>query len=73
MGVLNAAGFFDPLLAFFDHCETEGFVSGESRSIVVSSPTPDGLLAAMAAYRRPPPVIAGAASGWVALPSDVLQ
>lgn len=37
VGLLNVAGFFDPLKAFFDHMVAEGFLSTRARSLVMIS------------------------------------
>ncbi len=35
-GLLNVAGYFDPLLAMFDHATREGFLSEPHRQLIVS-------------------------------------
>lgn len=50
IGVLNVAGYFDHLLAFFDHATAEGFVRPASRGIVLSDSDPVALLEKLAAY-----------------------
>ena len=57
MGILNAAGYFDKLLDFFDAAVAEGFVREESRRIVVAAATPAALLDALEAYVAPPSLI----------------
>ena len=52
-GVLNAAGYFDPLLAFLDHAVAERFVRETHRAMMLVEPDPDALLRRMAAYRAP--------------------
>ena len=52
-GLLNVAGFYDPLLAFFDHAAAAGFVRPEHRAMVLSGSDPRGVLAQMQAYRPP--------------------
>jgi uncharacterized protein (TIGR00730 family) len=38
IGILNTAGFFDPLLSFFDHITEEGFLRPEHRhNLIVDS------------------------------------
>lgn len=44
MGVLNVAGFYDGLLAFFDTAVAEGFVTSVNRDIVIAAPTAAELL-----------------------------
>jgi hypothetical protein len=43
--VLNAAGYFDPLIAMFDRGVTEGFISERSRAIVEVVSDVDALVA----------------------------
>lgn len=52
-GLLNVAGYFDGLLAFFDHATAEGFVRGAHRGLVISDVDPGRLLDRMAAPRPP--------------------
>ncbi len=51
--VLDADGFYDPLVAFLDHLVETGFVRPAHRSMLVAVRSPDALLAAFAAYRAP--------------------
>ena len=44
IGLLNARGFYDPLLAQFDRMRKDGFLHGESRSLFVTAPTIEDLL-----------------------------
>ncbi|MEQ1870076.1 MAG: TIGR00730 family Rossman fold protein [Vicinamibacterales bacterium] len=53
-GLLNVAGYFDPLLTFLDHTITEGFVREAQRPMVTSAETPEALLDALARYTAPP-------------------
>ncbi len=55
-GLLNVAGFFDPLLALFDHAVTEGFLRPENRQLVLQSQDAGDLLNALAAFVPPPDV-----------------
>jgi len=50
MGLLNAAGFYTPLLRMFDHAAREGFVRPEHRRMVLVDETPEGLLEQMRRY-----------------------
>lgn len=52
-GLLNVAGFYDPLLLFFDRAAEAGFVRPEHRAMVLSEEDPTRLLAQMQAYRAP--------------------
>ncbi len=44
-GLLNVAGYFDPLLAFLDHAVAERFVRSEHRDLVLVDDDPERLLA----------------------------
>lgn len=52
-GLLNAGGYYDPLLALFEHMVEKGFLSEERRAIVLVEPEPVPLLEAFAHYRPP--------------------
>ncbi|MDE3154973.1 MAG: TIGR00730 family Rossman fold protein [Acidobacteriota bacterium] len=52
-GLLNVAGYFDPLLDLFDRAVAEGFVGEPQRQMVLVERTIDELLARMGAYRSP--------------------
>lgn len=52
-GLLSVAGFYDPLLAFFDHAAAAGFVRPEHRAMVLSGSDPRDVLAQMQAYQPP--------------------
>ena len=43
-GLLNVAGFYDPLLALFDRAVTDGFLKPENRAIVAAEAEPSALL-----------------------------
>jgi len=47
VGLLNVDGYFDALLAMFDHAENEGFISAENRRILRSATTLPALFTAM--------------------------
>jgi uncharacterized protein (TIGR00730 family) len=55
VGIVNAGGFFDPLLAFLDHQVAERFVRPEHRAMLVVDSDPARLLERFASYQ--PPVI----------------
>jgi uncharacterized protein (TIGR00730 family) len=44
VGLLNAAGYYDPLMRFIDHAVAEQFVRPEYREVILVDPTPEGLL-----------------------------
>ncbi len=52
-GLLNVAGFYDPLLLFFDHAAAAGFVRPEHRAMVLSGSDSQGLLSQMQTYQPP--------------------
>ncbi len=52
-GLLNVEGFFDPLLALFDHAVRERFVSPDHRSLVVVEEDPERLLDALSRWEPP--------------------
>jgi uncharacterized protein (TIGR00730 family) len=52
-GLLNVAGFYDPLLAFFDHAVAENFVRPAHRAFVVSETDPHRLLHRLASTQSP--------------------
>ena len=52
-GLLNAASYYDHLLAFLDHTVAEGFVKACHRDMLVIADTAAGLLARFAAYEPP--------------------
>ena len=54
MGLLNVAGFYDPLLALFDQAVSEGFLRQQNRDMALAETDIDRLLAAMAAYQPEP-------------------
>jgi len=52
-GVVDAGGFFGPLIAFLDRATAEGFIRPEHRAMLLVAETPEDLLDAFAAYRPP--------------------
>lgn len=54
MGLLNVAGFFDPLLAMFDRAVDQGFLRAENRAMALAETDIERLLDAMTAYRPEP-------------------
>ena len=51
MGLLNVAGFYDPLLAMFEHAVKEGFLRQQNRAMALADTDLERLLDAMAAYQ----------------------
>jgi len=52
-GLLNVAGYFDPLLAFFDHALAERFLRPEHRAMVLVDSSADRLLDRLATFQPP--------------------
>ena len=52
-GLLNVAGYYDRLIAHFDHAHDEEFLWAEHRDIILVGTTPDDLLDQFAAYEPP--------------------
>ncbi|WP_407674739.1 TIGR00730 family Rossman fold protein [Paraliomyxa miuraensis] len=50
IGLLNVAGYYDPLLAWLDHAVAEGLLRGENRSLLVHHDEPAALLQALRSY-----------------------
>jgi uncharacterized protein (TIGR00730 family) len=53
-GLLNVAGYFDPLLAFLDHAVEERFVSNDHRALLRVADDPEALLHALDTHVPPP-------------------
>ena len=49
-GVLNVAGYYDPLLELFDRAVTEGFLRLENRALVLEDRDPESLLQKMTSF-----------------------
>jgi uncharacterized protein (TIGR00730 family) len=54
IGVLNVAGYYDPLVALLDHAAVAGFVTSANRALVTVESDPARLLDRLAAYEAPP-------------------
>ncbi len=52
-GLLNVAGFYDPLLAFLDHAAGESFMKPQHRAMLLDAATPEAMLAALRGYVAP--------------------
>jgi uncharacterized protein (TIGR00730 family) len=52
-GLLDVAGYYDPLVAFLDRAVAEGFVRPDHRRLLVVAQDPDALLDAFAAWQPP--------------------
>ena len=53
-GILNVEGYFNHLLALFDHAVSEGFVPATYRTLVIDGVEIEELLDRLEAYRPPP-------------------
>jgi uncharacterized protein (TIGR00730 family) len=51
IGLLNTAGYFNPLLAWLDHMVAEGFLKTEHRRLLLTGDEPGALLDALLAYQ----------------------
>jgi uncharacterized protein (TIGR00730 family) len=51
IGLLNVAGYFDPLLAWLDRAEEDGFIRATHRTLLYVDSDPAALLAAMEAHQ----------------------
>jgi len=54
VGLLNAHGYYDALLAFLRHAATEGFIRNRHRDLIKVATDPDELLERLAAAVLPP-------------------
>ena len=57
VGVLDVADFFKPLLSFYDHLVTQGFVKPEQRACVISASNPDDLLSLLFGHEVPKGIV----------------
>jgi uncharacterized protein (TIGR00730 family) len=55
-GLLNVAGYYDPLLDLFDRAVAEGFLPEHNRKLVLADTEPAELLEQMASFTPPPGV-----------------
>ena len=53
IGLLNIARFFDPLIAYIDHCVAEGFIRPQHRDLFIVEQSPAHLLERLATYEPP--------------------
>ena len=64
IGVLNVAGYYDPLVALLDHAVAGGFVPAGNRGLVLVAEEPAALLDRMEIYEPPP------APDWITPPEE---
>ncbi len=55
IGLLNVAGYFDPLLSLLDHAVAERFVRAEHLKLLLVSDNPEEMAAALPVFAPPPP------------------
>ena len=55
VGLLNVAGYFDPLLAWLDHAVREDFLKPKHRRLLLEADTPEGLLELLLRYHPDEP------------------
>jgi uncharacterized protein (TIGR00730 family) len=53
VGLVNTAGFFDPLLAWLDRTVAEGFMRPAHRQLLIEAAEPEDLLERLTSYRPP--------------------
>lgn len=53
VGLLNVAGFWDPMLGFLDHMTSMRFLKPEHRALLMLDTTPEGLLLKFKAFQPP--------------------
>jgi uncharacterized protein (TIGR00730 family) len=53
IGLLNVAGYFDPLIGMIDHAIREGFVKESHRGLIVVEEHPETLLATLQTHELP--------------------
>lgn len=54
-GLLNVAGYFDPLIRLVDHMVREGYLRPAHRDLLSVAEAPEALLARLEAYQPQPP------------------
>jgi len=63
IGLLNVAGFFDPLLAWLDHCVREDLIRKNHRELLIASANSAELLDRFSGYRTALPTLKPAMDG----------
>jgi uncharacterized protein (TIGR00730 family) len=54
IGILNAHGYYDSLLDFFDGVVTQGFLTESLRALILEAPTPDKMLEMLISHQTYP-------------------
>ena len=52
-GIVNVCGYFDALLAYLEHAESEGFLRPQHRAMLLCDATPEGLIRQFGKYAAP--------------------
>ena len=58
IGLLNVAGYYDPLLVLIERAVDEGFIRGQHRQLLVVDHDPTALLDKLESYEPPPALVA---------------
>ncbi len=53
IGLLNIAGFFDPLVTLIDHSIQEGFIKAKNRDLIIVDDCPERLVARLQEHQMP--------------------
>ena len=54
IGLLNVAGYFDPLVTWIERAVTDGFIAAPYRDLIIVEPEPEALLARLLTHTPPP-------------------
>jgi cytokinin riboside 5'-monophosphate phosphoribohydrolase len=54
IGLLNVAGYFDPLIAWIERAITDGFIAPTYRDLIIVESEPEALLARLLTHTPPP-------------------
>lgn len=54
IGILNALGYFDSLLDFFDHVMEQGFLTESLRALILEAPTPEKIIELITSHQTHP-------------------
>jgi len=52
MGILNAYGYYDSLLSFFDDAVAAGFISASLRATILEASTPENIIELLAMHEK---------------------
>lgn len=54
IGLLNVAGYFDPIVTWVDRAMTDGFIAATYRDLIIVEPEPEALLMRLLTHTPPP-------------------